>query len=781
MLRNFLAAALRNLERNRFYALVSIACISVGLAATFVAVAYIDHLRSYNRWISDYRQVYNISLAYTLPGVAPIDLDTTPLDITPWATANVHGVIESARIVKGRPVVRHGDVEEVEDIGWADAGLFRVLPMPAHSGDLQRALDQPDSVVVTRTLARKYFGTEDAVGKTLEFNRQHPMVVRAVIEDLPPNTRLAGDDDIGIFAAGSAAYSPMTLARGEWSTYSFVRVEPGVTLEQFNAGLSRYALKGSSVKVQLRAVPLDQLVYSRERQAVMYAMPLLAGLVLLISCINFVNLTTARSIHRSTEVGVRKAAGAGRGSLIAQFMGEALIFSAVGMVIALSLCELALPVARTLLDVPMTFEYWRSPTLIAAIVAITVLTACLSGFYPAVLLSRLNPASILNGGRSRTGQSRGLRQALVIFQFAMLASLVVSVIVAGQQIDHLLKKTERFDGEQMLIIHHATCRRAFVDELQKLPGVVGAACSQSAPINVLTNNAAAKRADGERRSFEVVRIDAGFLELFGLHPLAGRFFRADQPADITQRDSTSVQRIVISATAVREFGFESAEAALGRDPFPGSGVPMEVIGVVEDFRLGRFAEPMYSMVYLAEPSRAQLLIVRLTGERLPETLDRIDDLWRRLGDPRPMKRQFLSESIEFMHRAIVRQRWIFSAFAVLAVSLAIVGLLGLASSAAEERRLEIGIRKAFGAGTSAIVRLILWRFMKLAAAAGVIGCLIAVPLLRRWLDGFQDRIDLEPWMFAGACALIISVAIVTVLAHSLLMAGARPIAALRNE
>jgi putative ABC transport system permease protein len=496
---------------------------------------------------------------------------------------------------------------------------------------------------------------------------------------------------------------------------------------------------------------------------------------------NFVNLTTARSINRSTEVGVRKAAGAGRGSLIAQFMGEALIYSAAGMLIALSLCELALPAARALLDVPMAFEYWRSPTLMAAIVTITLATALLSGFYPAVLLSRLKPASILNGGRSRTGQSRGLRQALVIFQFAMLASLVASVIVAGQQIDHLLKKTQRLDGEHMLLIHHATCRRAFVDELRKLPGVAGAACTQSAPINIVTNNAAAKLADGTRRSFEVVRIDVGFLELYGFGPLAGRFFRADQPADITEPNSTAPKRVVISATAVREFGFESAEAAIGRDPFPGSGQPMEVIGVVDDFRMGRFAEPMYAMVYIAEPASGQGLNVRLKGERVPETLESIDDLWLRLGDPRPMNRQFLNEQIEFMHRSIVRQRQIFGAFAVLAVSLAIVGLLGLASSAAEERRLEIGIRKAFGAGTSAIVRSILWRFTKVAAAAGVIGCLVALPLMRRWLEGFQDRIDLEPWMFAGACAAIVGVAIVTVLGHSLHMARARPVTALRNE
>lgn len=781
MLRNFLAAALRNLERNRFYAVVSIACLSVGLAATFLAVAYIDHLRSYNRWIADYQQVFRISLSYTLPGVAPIELDTTPIDVSPWAAANVPGVVESTRIVNGRYVVRHGNVEAHESIAWADSNLFRVLPLPVYSGDLQQALAQPNSIVLTRTLARKYFGDEDALGQTLEINREHPMVVRAVLEDLPPNTRINRGEVIGMLAASSTAFSSMqNTSRGEWSTFSFVRVQPGVTVEQFNANLTGYRREGSSVKVQLRATPLDQLVYSRDRQTVMYATPMLAVLVLLISCMNFVNLTTARSIHRSTEVGVRKAAGAGRASLIGQFMGEALIFSAVGMVIALSLCELLLPVARTLLDVPMAFEYWRSPQLLAAIVTITVVTAVLSGFYPAVLLSRLNPASILNGGRSRSGQSRGLRQSLVVAQFALLASLVVSVIVAGQQVDHLLKKSQRFDGEHMLLIH-STCRRAFVDEVQKLAGVAGAACALGAPINIMTSNAAAKLADGTRRSFEIVRIDAGFLELYGFRPLAGRFFRAGQPADLSEGDSASVQRVVISATALREFGFESAEAALGRDPFPGSGQPFEIIGVVDDFRLGRFDEPMYPVVYIAEPSRARLLSVRLRGEQLPETLDQIDALWRQLGDPAPIERLFLSESLDSMHRSIVRQRQIFSAFAVLAVSLAIVGLLGLASSAAEERRLEIGVRKAFGAGTSAIVRLILWRFMKLAAVAGIVGGVLALPLMRRWLEGFEDRIDLEPWMFAAACTLIVAVALLTVLGHSVVMARARPIAALRVQ
>lgn len=779
MLSNYLAAALRNLARNRFYALISIACLSVGLAATFLAAAYIDHLRSYNRWIVDHQNVYRVSIEYTMPGTPPIDLVTTPQDVVAWASLNVEHVLAAARIMTVRWPVRTADLELSEEIAWADQNIFKVLPLPAYAGDLETVFQQPDSLVLTRSAARKFFGTDRAIGRTLEIKRQYPMVVRAIIEDLPPNTRLVGEGGIAMFAPVSAAFSPPKLNSSPWSAFSYLRVDAGATLEGLNAQLARYKIERSSIQVRLEATPLDEVMYSPERMSTVVAMPVLAVLVLLISVMNFVNLTTARSIRRSTEVGVRKAAGAGRWDLIGQFMGEALIFSVIGMVVGLSLCELSLPIARTLLDVPMTFEYWRSAPLLAAIVGITLLTALLSGFYPAVLLARMNPASILNGGKSKTGQSRGLRQALVIVQFAVLSALVAAVLVVGEQIDYLLSKSLRFDGDRMLMID-SSCRQAFVDELRKLTGVAGVACSESAPLNYTTNNVIGKRTDGTRQAFEVVRIDAGFLDLYGLQPLAGRLFRVDQPGDVFTASKDRPQRIVINATAVHGFGYKSAQEAIGRSPFP-ADMSYEIIGVVDDFRLGRFDQPMAPMVYIVEPARGQLLSVKLRGDHVPETLDRIDALWRQVGDPRPLNRFFLSGSIEEMHRSIVRQRWIFSAFAVLAVSLAIVGMLGLASSAAEERRLEIGVRKAFGADVPDIVRLILGRFIKLSALAGAIGCLAAVPLMRRWLEGFVDRIDLRPWMFAGTCALIVAVATLTVFGYVVLMARARPILALRNE
>lgn len=777
MLRNYLAAALRNLARNRIYAFISVACLAVGLAATFITAAYVDYLRSYNRWIEGYEQLYYVAMEYTLPGNAPIQMDLSPQDVAQWLKLNVGEATEVTRLVTGQRPVRVGDIEAVEPITWASANVFNVLPMPVYRGELTTALEQPDSLVLTRTLARKYFGTDEALGRTMEINRERLMVVRAVIEDLPDNSKLA-DDDIGILAADSAPFSQPSLFPDSWTAFSYFRVGANGALQRLNEQLSRYERKNSSVVVRLEARPSNQLGYTKERLAALRAMPLLAGLALLISCMNFVNLTTARSLRRGTEVGVRKAAGAGRWDLIVQFMGEALIFSVIGMVAALSLCELSLPMVRALLDVPLTFEYWRSVPLILAIFGITAVTALLSGFYPALLQARLQPASILNGGKSRSGQSRGLRQALVVSQFAVLAALLAAVVVAQSQLDHLLQKSLRFSGDQMLMIA-ANCRPAFMDELRQLPAVAGVACSESAPLNRNINNAVAKLADGTRRSFENVRIDAGFFELYGLQPLAGRFFRANDPADVAPGDGQGVHRVVLNTTAVRQFGFESPEAAIGRNPFPGADIAMEVIGVVEDFRLGRFDEPMFSMVYVAQPDRGRTLSVKLRGEGVAETLERIDALWQRVGDPKPINRFFLSESIQDMHRSIVRQRWIFSVFAGLAVSLAIVGMLGLASSAAEERRLEIGVRKAFGADVPDILRLVLWRFVKLAALAGLIGAMLAVPLLNRWLQGFEDRIDLQLGVFAGTAVLIVVIAVLTVCIQATLMARAKPAEALR--
>jgi putative ABC transport system permease protein len=786
MLRNYLAAALRNLARNRVYTIISVACLSVGLAATFLAAAYIDHLHSYNRWIDGYQHVYRVAMEYTLPGKAPVPMENVPYEVAPWMAANVSHVLDATRIVMARAALRRGDFEAVEPVAWADGNVFRVLPMPTYLGDLTTALQQPDSIVLTRSLARKYFGTDRALGEVLELNREHPMTVRAIIEDLPPNTQLVDQDvnllvdsDLGVFVAAGAAFSPISAPprQNAWNAYTYIRVDAQATPAQLDAQLAPYPDVGT-VKLHLYTKPLDQVVYSRDRHEFLFAMPLLAVLALLISGMNFVNLTTARAIRRSIEVGVRKAAGASRGHLIAQFMGETLIFSAIGMAIALSLCELSMPIVRNLLDVPITFEYWRSPPLMLTIGSITVVTALLSGFYPAALLAGAKPASILNGGKSQTGQTRGLRQALVMVQFAVLAALVIGVIVAQKQLDHLLQKSLRFDDDQMLMIA-SSCRQAFVDELRKIVGVAGVACSASAPLNLSITSSVLTGIDGTRHSFEVERIDGHWLDLYGLQPLAGRFFRADAPEDVIPHEPGRPWRIIINATAAREFGFESPQAAVGKNPFSNPDVSFEVVGVIKDFRLGRFDQPMAATLYLIEPDRDNMLSVKLRGEHIPETLQRIDELWKELGDPKPISRFFLSETIEQMHRSIVRQRSIFAAFAVLAISLAIVGMLGLASSTAEERRLEIGVRKAFGASVRDVVRLVLWRFIKLAALAALLGCCLAVPLMNHWLEGFVDRIDLQAWMFLGTCVLIVSVAVLTVCGHALIMSRSRPSDALR--
>ncbi|HEX5689077.1 MAG TPA: FtsX-like permease family protein, partial [Roseiflexaceae bacterium] len=372
-----------------------------------------------------------------------------------------------------------------------------------------------------------------------------------------------------------------------------------------------------------------------------------------------------------------------------------------------------------------------------------------------------------------------LRRGLVVLQFAVLAALLATITVVTLQIDHLTTRSLRYEGEQMLLIQ-ASCRRALVDELRRTPGIVGAACAESAPLNLSTTKLVAKRADGVMQTFEAVRVDAGFLELYGLRPLAGRFFR-DDAADMASDDAARVQRVVINMTAVRRFSLGSAQAAIGRNPIPGATRTYEVIGVVDDFRLGRYDEEMLPMMYQAEPNRARLISVKLDGTAVATTLERIDARWEELGDDEPIRRRFLSEAIEEMHRVFTLQRWMLGMFCGLALSLAAAGMFGLASATAQERQLEIGVRKAFGAGIEQILQLVLWRFVRLAAVAGVIGCAVAAVVLDRWLVGFDpiDRIEQQWWMFAATLAFVIGVALVAVVGHTWMMARARTTTALR--
>jgi putative ABC transport system permease protein len=804
MFRNYLMAALRNLARNRLYSGINIGGLALGFAAAILIGLFVRDELGYDRFIPAYQHVYRVSSFRIVPGRSPMFAPVVPPDVAAWMKLDFPGVRSAARLASEEVGLRHGDFEGSEYIAWADPDIFDVLPLPVFAGNLRTALQRPDAIVLTRQMARKYFGRDNPIGEMLEINRQHSMQVTAVLMDLPSNTHL----DTRIFASGRAAYSrlavldavPGPAIRKPWTALTYIRLSPAASIDELARALPNFLdrhmpFPGAdkiSAMIQLTLIPIAAIhLYGPGSATADYALAAIGALTVLLASLNFVNLTTARATRRAIEVGIRKAAGASRTDLVIQFIGESMIYVALSMVLALALVEILIPHFNAFLGRTILFDYWRSPDLAASIAGAVLLVGTLAGAYPAVVLSAFPPAWVL---RSRSGGpigSQRLREALVILQFAILIGLTVSTGVLYRQTNFAMRDSLRLDKDQVLLIRGA-CPKAFKDEVRALAGVRSAACSLLAPIlNPVV--IPTRLPNGQSLSFHESAIDVGFLELYGFKPLAGRFFSAAHERDVAPEDSKPPLglTVVINDTARRQLGYASPGDAIGHifplnllrslDDNSVDATPAEIIGVVTDFPMGSIRDPIGPTVFYVQPNLFQLMSVKLSGREIPETLASIDLLWKRLGGSHPVSRSFFDQQLEDTYRDMIRQQQLMTALESVALFIACLGLFGIAAFSSERRTKEIGIRKVMGAETRDIMRMLLWQFSKPVLYGSLIAWPVAAYLMSRWLQGFAYHVQLGPWLFVATTASTLVIALITVSAHCWPVARAKPVAALRYE
>jgi len=804
MFRNYLMTALRNLARNRLYAGINIGGLAVGFAAAILIGLFVRDEFSFDSFIPGYRHVYRVSTTRIVPGRSPMFIEVSAPDVAAWLKLDFPEVQSAARLSSEQAGLRHGDFEASDDVAWVDPNIFEVLPLKVFAGNLRTALQQPDSIVLTRQMARKYFGRDNPIGETIEINRQHSLQVTAVLMDLPSNTHLGAR----IFASGRAAYSRLAVldamsrpaVEKPWETFTYIRLSPAVSTDKLAAALPEFvdrhmqlpAVAKMSAAIQLTLVPIAAIhLYGLGSATADYALAAIGALTVLLASLNFVNLTTARGTRRAVEVGIRKASGASRTDLVIQFIGESLIYVALSMVLALALVEVLMPRFNAFLGRTILFDYWRSPDLAAGIAGAALLVGALAGAYPALVLSALPPAWVL---RSRSGAPSGsqwLRETLVILQFAILIGLTVSTGILYRQTNFATRDSLRLDKDQVLLIRGA-CAKAFKDEVRALSGVRDASCSFVAPFS---NSVVipTQLHNGQQLSIHESSIDIGFLELYGFKPLAGRFFSTAHEEDALPEDLKAPLRlrVVINETARRLLGYATPDGAIGQtvplvllrslDDYTTALVPAEIIGVVTDFPLGSIRDPIGPTVFYVEPKLYQLLSVKLSGRDIPETLAAIDLLWKRFGSPRPITRFFFDQQMENTYQDMIRQQRLMTGLETVALFIACLGLFGIAAFSSERRTKEIGIRKVMGAETRDIMRMLLWQFSKPVLYASVIAWPVAAYIMNRWLQGFAYHVLLGPWLFIATTALTLIVALLTVSAHCWPVARARPAAALRYE
>jgi putative ABC transport system permease protein len=820
MFRNYVVTALRNMERNWLYASISILGLVVAFTAAILVVEFVRNEFSYDRWLPGYQRVYLITHVIKEPDQPPSPSDLSPSAIAGQLRTRFTGATAIARLFVDRPVVRRraGDAPAFESaFAWADPDFFKVLPLPAIAGDPSKALQQPGAVAITRRMARKYFNRDQPIGDIMDVqigNTHHALRVVAILKDLPSNTVLISE----VFSSSRAAYSrsaPLDAQPqlGLYSCQTFVRLAAkGAAADLQNAldiaGRPEVAQSAAyGAKLAFSMVPLKALhLHAPEAAtssaakptgdaAAAYATGVVGALIVVVAAINFISLMTARSARRAVEVGVRKAMGAGRADLMAQFVGEALIQVAFAVLIAMALAELLTPAFGGFVHRDLTLNFLHDPKLLGCVLGAALSVGGLSAIYPALVLSSFRPGLVLKGGVVQTPGSTLARQTLVAVQFAILIGLIATTATLYRQTQFALRQGLGGEASNRMVQIRTPCDNAFAEEVRRLAGVASAACASLNATTPLTwkQTWLVRSIDGRPLNLFVAQVDFGFLDEFDIHPSAGRLFDRSHGRDnipVTKGSDTVYPSVILNESAARYLGYASPGKAVGQamlwsDPAvlaaTGGTDPISpIIGVIPDMpaTVREAATPTF---YIINPKKSGMLVAKLNGQDMPTVLGAIERTWKATGNVQPFSAVFLAQSRQAQYFDIITQSIIIGSSAAVAVLIACLGLLALSAFAAERRTREIGVRKVMGAATRDVMMLLLWQFTIPVLAAAVVAVPVASLVIGWWLHGFVYHVHLSAWTFVAAAGAAVAIAWLTVSYQSFTVARARPAQALRYE
>jgi putative ABC transport system permease protein len=810
MLRHYLSLAARHITRNKLYALISITGLAIGFGAATLIGLYIHDELTYEHWLPNSDRIYRVGPSSDENGEAPHG----PSDIGLWLANDYPEQLEVVTRLfpsRGPGFLERGDAELSEQIVWADANVFEVFRFPLVNGTLHAALDGPDGLVLTRGAAQRYFGDDDPIGQTLLYNGREPMVVRAVIENLPSSTHLS----FSVLASARAAFSPaaeqdrepMVAFGGKlWGAAHYFLLKRNEPIAPLRGGIRTLFDRHAPLAGQRKASDVWPLVTRSIRSihlagpfdppdgqqlGAVYAISAIGLLIVIIASINFVNILTSLGARRALEIGVRKALGASRRDLFKQFMGESFLYVAAGAVLGFGVAALALEPLNVFLQRTIDFSMFADWRVVFGTLGFLALVALTAGAYPSVVLSSFRAATATKSAHGG-GAHASVRHALVVFQFAILIALLIATAVTYRQMALGMREALRQNIDPIVVLR-APCTPSLQNELREIDGVRSVACSVGLPQQDFQFGAPLVRRGMPPVQVRYLGLGFGFFELYGYRPAAGRFFSAELGTDGSPSDNVWAhpESIVVNETVVRQLGFGAPEEAVGQTAMfnhvfrqPSTFTDWHearIIGVVEDFQIGSVRAAIPPAVFFVDEAQATMVSVKLDGRATPEALEAIDRTWKELGGSGPLPRFFFEQAMETIYLDLRRQTQLFSAFAGIAIFIAVLGLIGLAAHAAVSRTKEIGIRKAVGGGRREIVRLLLWQFSRPVLLANLIAWPVAYYVMATWLQGFARRVELDWWIFAGAAAMTLAVAITAVAMHTWVMAGARPVEALRYQ
>lgn len=813
MLKYYFTIAIRNAMRSKLYSAISLGGLSLGLFASLMIGIYVNDELSYDSWIPDAENIYRVA-----PMFSGGRARASPSDLGLWLRQDYPQIKEVTRIFNGNHRLEKENNNYNETIRWVDQNFFSVFELAVAEGTLDGALADPGSLVISEEVARKYFPASSAIGQILLLDGEQPMRVSAVIRDLPSNSHMS----IDVLGPGHALSSALLtqdqnpvqgyFGAKVWGTQTYIRVDPEVSVaaiqEDLGPLMDRHLPisdgRPNSEIYELEILPIEAIHLAPANQAEgqqdfsgVLTVAAIAVLILLAASTNYINLMTARGMKRAPEIAIRKTVGANRSNLIMQFLTESSLFVVVSFLLAIAFCAVALEPFNSFLEREIEFSRFFEYHLILASAGLILTTVLFAGLYPALTLSRFSP---LHTFRTLKIQARGffrngaVRQVLSVLQFAILTGLMIAGYTLYRQSQFGIQEALQ-QLEDPVVILTSSCDEPLKQALTQIPQVRATACTALVPQWGMGATASmSPSSDSTRRVITAyASADVGMFELLGMELAAGRLFEEERSADILrdfgQFDTTT--SVVVNETFVRQMELGSPLDAVGQTlrwsrlyQRPSTFAPIhevEIIGVLEDFQIGNVRRESPAAAFFVQPDQNSRILIKIDGQNIVPALAAIDGLWAEMNPDLPVRRLFFDETVESMYQELTRQASLLSVAVLVAIGIAILGLIGLAAFMAEKRTKEIGIRKVLGASRLNIMSLLLWQFSKPVLISNLIAWPLAYYYLTVWLQGFARHIELSPLSFLVAGLLTFIIAIATVMAHAFFMAGTKPITALRYE
>lgn len=802
MLKNYVKVAFRSISRQKFYALLNILGLTIGIAATLFITLYVSDELSYDKFHKDGHRIYRANLKGKISGQEIQAAVSCP----PMANAllnEVPEVDEALRIAAaGNVTVKYEDRAFTEERAFfADSNFFHFFSFELLQGDKKTALKDARTVVITEEMARKYFGDESPLGKLISIgNDTTTYAITGIAANPPSNSHftfdfiLAGEgiqqfrDPIWL---NNYIYTYMKLHENTSADVVKTKINDltlkylGPEVERF-MGLSMEQFKEQGSSFGYTLIPLLDIhlrsPYQGESQPqgdIQYVIlfSAIAFFTLVIACINFMNLATARSAGRAKEVGLRKTLGSLRGHLITQFLAESFIFSGIAAFLSVGIVYLLLPSFNFLAGKELQFNAILSVNILVVLIGVVILVALLAGSYPAFYLTSFKITEVLKGKVREGMKGGGIRSGLVVFQFAVSIFLIVCTVVIFQQMNFVQQKNLGFNRENVLIVsnaHHlGNNRQAFKNELERQSAVVNTSYSSTVPA-ASSEGSSIFRTEGSDQDHLLVRYYADFdhVKTMGYEIKEGRYFSRDFPSDSTA--------IVVNEAVLREMGWKEG---VGKDLWGYSGgdsrTRFTIIGVVKDFNFETLRNDVRPVVMFLNQT-GNFISLRLQGD-VRETVAQAEATWKQYAGNQPFEYSFLDENFDELFRSEQRMGQLFTSFTTLAIVIACLGLIGLAAFTAEKRTKELGIRKVLGASEFSLINLLSFEFVKLVLIAFALAAFPAWYFSSKWLEGFAYRIDFNFWILLISGLVAVIVALLCVSFQALRAARLNPAKSLRYE